>query len=621
VYTQYDSDIYGYRIFNNMLRQTSYLRISDNATTELGNALSISDSTILVTNANTLPRPDTTTAYPGVVFIGAERITYWRNYYKDVTTWTSNTAYANTSVLQYGNVITFNGNVNANVNDYVLQLSSNANARVTALGVYANSIYVAYVDANVFTLGSGNISVTGSGFAELQVSANITANVGDYITQTTSNANLRVLANVATGSNVYVSYSGAFIANVGFGNIKVNGANVSIPVVTGNVQAPWANVGVYPFIANLTGIIPQAVAPLTSNVAYFTTTDAIPASAVFDTANEAILPNINTLAQIRRGTQGTSISNTYPVGTLVVDASQQQVVPLVTNKTVRFIQLDLNANISVTIGANITQPETGAIFRALATVSNVSSIAVSYSGPSKVVLASPTILPSTVTLAVNGVLTSNTVVYPTPVYPIAINSAVTFTKTVTADPSYVVQFSNAISVTVGANVITANVGDTITQPTTGTNATVLGFENVAGNILILAYNSGNRFDFLSGNVVAISNVALNGTYTGNVYPISSNLAGYVGTTDNGNVTVSATEIATIKSDTPLQQSNIWLNLGTNVATDGTGLLGAGTVPALFIKSELAILSATSIKPDILVTEDAINTLTTEDGNEIIEEYE
>jgi hypothetical protein len=550
------------------------------------------------------------------VFIGAERITYWRNYYKDVTAWTSNTAYANTSVLQYGNVVTFNGNVNVNVNDYVLQTSSNANARVTALGVYANSVYVAYTNANVFTLGSGNISVTGSGFAELQMSGNFTANVGNYITQTTSNANLRVLANVATSSNVYVSYSGVFAANIGFGNIKVNGANVAV----------------YPFIANLTSIIPQSVAPITSNVAYFTTTDAVPSSAVFDTANVAILPNINTLAQIRRGTQGTSISNTYPVGTLVVDASQQQVVPLITNKTVRFIQLDLNANISVTIGANITQPETGAIFRALATVSNVSSIAVSYSGPSKVVLASPTILPSTVTLAVDGVFTSNPAVYPTPIYPIAIDSAATFTKTVTVDPSYVVQFSNAISVIVGANVFTPNVGDTITQATTGTNATVLSFENVAGNILILAYNNANRFNFLSGNVVAISNVALNGTYTGNVYPISSNLAGYIGSTDNGNVTVSTTEIATIKSDTPLQQSNIWLNLGANVATDGTGLLGAGTVPALFIKSELAILSATSIKPDILVTEDAINTLTTEgntivngtlieDGTPIIEEYE
>jgi len=565
----------------------------------------MSDSTILVTNANALPRPDTTTAYPGVVFIGAERITYWRNYYKDVTAWASGVAYANTSVLQYGNVITFTSNVNVNVNDYVLQTSSNANARVTALGVYANSIYVAYTNANVFTLGSGNISITGSGFAELQMSGNFTANVGNYITQTTSNANLRVLANVSAGSNVYVSYSGVFSANIGFGNIKVNGANVAV----------------YPFIANLNSIIPQSITPIISNVAYFTTTDAIPASTIFDTANVAILPNINTLAQIRRGTQGTSISNTYPVGTLVVDASQQQVVPLVTNKTVKFIQLDLNANISVTIGANITQPETGAIFRALATVSNVSSIAVSYSGPSKVVLASPTILPSTVTLAVDGVLTSNTAVYPTPIYPIAINSAVTFTKTVTADPSYVVQFSNAISVTVGANIFTPNVGDTITQATTGTNATVLGFENVAGNILILAYNNANRFNFLSGNVVAISNVALNGTYTGNIYPISSNLAGYIGTTDNGNVIVSATEIATIKSNTPLQQSNIWLNLGANVATDGTGLLGAGTVPALFIKSELAILSATSIKPEILVTEDAINTLTTEDGNEIIEEYE
>lgn len=606
VFTQYDSDIYGYRIFNNMLRQTSYLRISDNATTELANALSMSDSTILVINANALPRPDTTTAYPGVVFIGAERITYWRNYSKDVTVWNSTTAYANTSVLQYGNVITFNGNVNVNVNNYILQPNSNANARVTALGVYANSIYVAYTDANVFTLGSGNISVTGQGFAELQMNSAFSANVGNYITQISSNANLTVLSNVSAGSNVYVSYSGAFIANVGFGNIKVNGANVAV----------------YPIIANLNSAIPQAVYPITSDVAYFTTTNVIPASTIFDTANVAILPNINTLAQIRRGTQGTSIANSYPVGSLVVDAGHQQVVPLVTNKTVRFIQLELNANISVSIGANITQPETGAIFRALSTVSNVSSIAVSYSGPSKLVLASPTLLPSTVTLAVDGVLTSNLTAYPTgPIYPIAINSAVTFTETVTADPSYVVQFSNAISVTVGANIITANVGDTITQATTGTNATILGFKNVAGNILILAYNNANRFNFLLGNVVAISNVALNGTYTGNVYPISSNLAGYVGMTDNGNVTVNATEIATIKSDTLLQQSNIWLNLGANIATDGTGLLGAGTVPALFIKSELAILSATSIKPDILVTEDAINTLTTEDGNEIIEEYE
>ena len=305
VFTQANAKVYGYRIFNNMLRETSYIRISDNQTTTLANALSISDTTITVANVQVLPIPDPTTAYPGVVFIGAERITFW-----------------------------------------------------------------------------------------------------------------------------------------------------------------------------------------TSNVA------------------------TNTLGQIRRGTQGTSVANTYPIGTLVTDASHQQVIP-------------------ATVKGNVK---------------------------------------------------------------LATNTAYTVTDIV----SYTLQLSNSIQ---------ANVGDTITQYASGASATVLSFENSAGNLVLVSYNNTSQFNFLTGNVVASSNVAINGQYTGNAYPISSNIAGKVDSA--GNITVTA--------NTVLQTANIWLNLGANVATDGTGLDGATTVPALFIKAELAILNSTNIKADELITEDAINMLSTEDGTVLTEE--
>jgi hypothetical protein len=614
VFTQDGPHIYGYRIFNNMLRQTNYIRISDNQTTTLANALSLTDNVIVVTDPTVLPKSDASTIppYMGVVFIGAERITYWRNYYKDQTTWTAGTAYSNSSVLRYGNVITFNGNISVNVNNYILQPSSNANARVTALGMSNNSVYVAYTNTNVFTLGSGNIQVTGPGFAEIQMSGAITANIGNYITQASSGANLRVMANVSANANVVVAYSGVFGANIGYGNIQINGVEITIPYSTGNVLHPWANVGVHPFIANLNGVVPQAIAPITSANAYFITTNVMPATSTFDSTLVEILPNINTLGQIRRGTQGTSVANTYPVGTLVTDASVQQTIPDISTTNVKFIQLQFSANITANVGDYITQPSTGAGFRVISTATDTPNVSLTYIGTFKANIGQTVSNANVITLSGNI----------TTIYPVSINSLATLSETVTLQPSYTVRFSNAISyINSNANVISANVGDTITQLTSGTSATILAFENAAGNLILVSYNNTNRFNLLSGNVVAASNVALNGFYTGNTYPISSNIAGFIGLTDGGNVNVvvGTSDVATIKSNTQLQQSNVWYNLGTGTATDGTGLAGATTVPALFIKSELAILNATSIKADELTTEDAINMLTTEDGTVITEE--
>jgi hypothetical protein len=99
-----------------------------------------------------------------------------------------------------------------------------------------------------------------------------------------------------------------------------------------------------------------------------------------------------------------------------------------------------------------------------------------------------------------------------------------------------------------------------------------------------------------------------------IYPVSIAPIGEVATdpiTLYGNVTIT--------SNTTLRTANVWYNLGTGVATDGTGFEGSTTIPVLFLKEATATNTVINIIPDELGTEDAINTLTTESGNTIIEE--
>ena len=374
VYTQANAHIYGYRIFKNMMRNTSYLRIADSATTTLANALSLTDSYITVANASVLPTPEPVFGhYPGVVFIGAERITYWRNYALETPI-----AWGNAVIVPTGTLI------------------SDGNLYITTGNVYEATANLSNVSSNVYAISSQNI-----------------------------------------------------------------------------------------------------------------------------------------LGQIRRGTQGTAVSNAYPMGTLVTDASHNQELP-------------------ATVSGNIKR------------FSNV---------------------------------------------------------------TYHVSDTVSYSIGLSGN-ITANVGDTITQLTTSASATVLGFENTAGSKIIVSYNNGFGFALMSNTIVAASNIAINGLYTGNIYPISSVISGnsYVATDPMSYSTVTSYGLnaqgnVIVAANTVLLTSNIWLNpsAGNVTATDGSGLIGATTVQAIFIKADLAILNATNIKADTLVTEDAINTLTTENGIELTEE--
>ena len=489
IYTQINlgTQVLGYRMFNNMLRQTSYIRIADVNTTELSLPLAYNDTTISVTDASVLTIPNTSAGIPGVLFIGAERITYYRSYRYDLEPWTRNVYYPITSVLSYGNIITFSSNVAVVPGDYIVQSQSGANAMVTAIGTDNTSIYVAYTDGNLFTLSSGTIDI-------------------------------------------------------------LNGANV----------------------ANVTS---TTITPITSEIAYFTNTSELPASTSFDYTKVSILPKLDTLGQIRRGTQGTSVAALYPVDTIVNDASIVQNVPGTESAnitlavdtafnvapTVTYL-LGLSGNIRANIGDSISQDSTSASYRVIDTVT----------GP------------------VNAVLVQ------------ALNI-------------YNFRFANVV-VNFGSN-ISANVGDVITQKSTGAELTVTGI--TSSSALMLAYNSPYRLS-LRTDAVLINGIAtsaqptlstisttettlsINGVST-SVYPTSMQTTGYVDVI--GNIVVSA--------NTTLVTSNVWYNVGSGIATDGTGFEGATTVPVLFLKDKVATFNAEYTASGQLGTEDAVNILVTE----------
>lgn len=71
----YDTNLLGFRIFDDLNQNESYYRIS--STTTLANTLSLTDSNVYVVDASILPVPDPKHTLPGVVFINGEKIIYY----------------------------------------------------------------------------------------------------------------------------------------------------------------------------------------------------------------------------------------------------------------------------------------------------------------------------------------------------------------------------------------------------------------------------------------------------------------------------------------------------------------------------------------------------------------
>jgi hypothetical protein len=299
----------------------------------------------------------------------------------------------------------------------------------------------------------------------------------------------------------------------------------------------------------------------------------------------------NTLGQIRRGTQGTATPVIQYAGAVVTDGSADQIVPGTVSNVVlstttpytvtstRSYYLSLSDSVTANVGDVITQTVSGASL----TVAGIDSVA-------------------RVLLVIRN--NSNSLTFQDNYLELSGNIAV-------SSGDYITQSSTGANVTVltnGANVSNVSVSYY--------GITTLNTGRASGNIAINGSNVAVYPTTITGNITLNSEIIINGTNTGNVYPLS---IVPVGRNDNGIPFVDNNGNVTIAANIELHTTNVWYNLGSGVATDGTGFDGSTTVPVTFLKGSTATnIVVTAIK-DMITTEDAVNTLTTEDSKTIIED--
>jgi hypothetical protein len=254
---------YGFRVFQPMSANIEYTRISANATTTLSANLALTDDEILVTDATKLPTPAPDTATPGVVFVNGERIVYYQKYdfakMSTATAWTANTQIpVDTLIALDSNVYLTQGNVYANANVYVnsanIQLIKLNSLRQLRRGVDGTGVANIVLAGNLVadssqdqlipnaqiyssTIITGNVKVTSNVTHKLILSSNLTANIGDYITQFASTGNARILQSVINANIVAVDFvTGTFqtAANIG--------TRINLVSLTSGVSSVNANV-------------------------------------------------------------------------------------------------------------------------------------------------------------------------------------------------------------------------------------------------------------------------------------------------------------------------------------------------------------------------------------------
>jgi fluoride ion exporter CrcB/FEX len=243
---------YGFRLFQPMSSNIQYTRISANTTTTLFSSLGITDSVIYLTDASVMPDPNPMNNIPGVVFINGEKIHYYQRYDTDklsmASDWQSNTSFVVGSLMNLeGNCYLVKGNVYANTSAYInsaniQQVFNNSLAQIrrSVDGTGANLIHAAgsiVADSSLqqqlpdgglyYATVTGNVIATANVTWKLTLDSNITANIGDYITQFVNNTgNVRVLSSITNGNIVAVDIIG--------GNIKL-GSNIGTRV---NIASP-----------------------------------------------------------------------------------------------------------------------------------------------------------------------------------------------------------------------------------------------------------------------------------------------------------------------------------------------------------------------------------------------
>jgi len=298
----------------------------------------------------------------------------------------------------------------------------------------------------------------------------ITANAGSYITQAITGANSVVTENVVNSNNIGLSIIGSGFAE-GKGNIAVNG--VELVVATFNsATSTWSNVGV----------VPETV----------TTGEPV---ITIDRTSPALF-------------NGDSIK--------VLGTNDLWYNATVNNSTT--VRLTGNSKVTGNVGDTITQ----AISSTTATISNVGATVGTFTIAGASIIGSIQITGNLITANVGDFITQG-------------SANATVTSNVTSAINIPVRYTAGAFTTTGGNIqingsniasyptlvvgyasplaITANVGDYITQPSTGANATVTA-NVLSATYAYVLYNSGT---FATG--FGSGNIQINGANV-NVYPNS-----------------------------------------------------------------------------------------------------
>jgi hypothetical protein len=345
IYTKIDANanVIAYRVFNNMLGDTGYLRISTANSTALTSSLNITDSEIYVADATKLATPDVANARPGVIFINGERITYYRNYSAEVVTWIANTAFTTGSILTYGNVITFSSNITANRGEYIAQANVGANAIVTANVVNSTTVPVYYIAGSPeFSLGANTVQVT-TGINGIQV-LDILASGNASVWSVSGNSNIRVSTTAVLTNGTEIQFNtdfGGVVGNITYYIESVYGNAATSPTAPVSNIIKIANTptgaavtnlvaNIYATTANVITIVDYNAYPVSSANAYYKTTGNVNSTS-FNYANVVQLTSPNILSQISRGTQGTGSPTVQPAGAEVLDGGYDQLVPATSN--------------------------------------------------------------------------------------------------------------------------------------------------------------------------------------------------------------------------------------------------------------------------------------------------
>jgi hypothetical protein len=127
---------YAFRLFHDMNGRIDAHRISAANTTTLSSNLSMTSNVIYVNNASRLPLPNPVLSIPGMVFIGSEKISYYKNYSYQ-TPWLAN------ATIPVDTVISYNSNIYVTTGNVYGANFANVISNVTLVGnvaTYGNAI-------------------------------------------------------------------------------------------------------------------------------------------------------------------------------------------------------------------------------------------------------------------------------------------------------------------------------------------------------------------------------------------------------------------------------------------------------------------------------------------------